>query len=166
MTESSSVASPIVQVRHTPRQLALVAAAVSLIASAASAAMFVQTIERFGFRDLFAALFWATPLALSIFLSFLLTLKELPDDSPARQYTTVAPVSALLGLGWTFVVALLLDGIGDASFRVLSTWIAAGLYATIYAATTAGRRIWAAPLLMATVLGAALIDLGAFTAGR
>lgn len=129
--------------------------------------MFIEMIDgRFSAKDLFAALFWATPLALSIFVSFLFTLKELPDDSPVRQYTTVAPVSALLGIGWTFVVILLLDGNGDANFSVLAGWIATGLYATIYTVTTAGGRIWAAPVVTLTVLGAALIDLGAFTDGR
>ena len=165
MTKAHPVASPIDQVRHTPRQLALVAAAVSLTASAASAAMFLEIIDRFGLKGFFAALFWATPLALGIFISFLFTLKELPENSSVRQHTATAPVSALLGLAWTFIVVLLLDGIGDANFRVLSTWMGAGLYTTIFAAGSGERRIWTAPLLIATVLGAALIDLGAFTDG-
>lgn len=164
MTESSSVASSTVQARHTPRQLALVGAAVSLAASAASASVIIQAVdEKLSSKVIFATLFWATPLALAIFFSFWATLKELPDDSTARRYRIIVPMSALLGLGWTFVVVLLLDGNGDADVRVLATWIAGGIWAMSYPITHTRHRIWAAPMLILTVLGAALIDLGAFT---
>lgn len=134
----------------------------ALLGAVGAAVMYLATNAWFGVRDLWAMILWSMPLGVSVAVTTRALSRRFEAVPAPTHYLAFVLAGGLLGLLWTIIAGLSLDGwINAFSFPVLFCWVTGGLVGGIAAVCSSRRRTWPAALMLT---GAVLLALGRFNA--
>jgi hypothetical protein len=130
----------------------------ALLGAVGAAVMYLAANAWFGVRDLWAMVLWSIPLGAFVAVTTRAFSRRFETVPALMHYLAFMLVGGLLGLLWTIVAGLSLDGwINAFSFPVLFCWVTGGLVGGIAVVWAGRRHTWPAALVFT---GVVLLTLG------